>query len=121
MVVSSSFIQAFPELLTTQQDLKSSSNDLDSLLDTQKTTNGFNLVPSALAAKHTLTIHFPCPVVFKQADFAPCLLIVVLDTMSFQTDVSFIAVILEGYLYLIESLQACKMYRTNLSINHFTT
>ena len=72
MVVSYLFIQALPELLTTQQDLNSSSIDLDSLLAAWKTTNGLNLVPSALAAKHMLIIHFSCPVVFKQTDLAPC-------------------------------------------------
>ena len=58
---SSSFIQTLPELLTTQRDLNSSSSDLDTLLVARKTTNDFNLIPSALAAKHTLTIHFSCP------------------------------------------------------------
>ena len=119
MVVSSSFIQTLPELLITQQDLNSSSSDLDSLMAAQKTTNGFNLVPSALAAKHMLNICFSCPVVFKQTDFALCLSIAVLDTMSFQPDVSSITIILEGgYLYLIESLRASKIYRISLSINH---
>ena len=119
MVISYLFIHSLPELLTTQRDSNSSSSDLDSPVAVRKTTNGFNLVPSALAAKHTLTIHFSCPVVFKQTEFAPCLSIVVLDIMSFQTDVSSIAIILEGgYLYLIESLQACKIYRISLSINH---
>ena len=66
MVISSLFIQALPELLTTQRDSNSSSSNFDSLLATQKTTKGFNLVPSALAAKHMLTIYFSCPVVFKQ-------------------------------------------------------
>ena len=60
MVVSSSFIQALPELLTTQREFNSSSSDLDFLLAARKTTNGFNLVPSALTAKHKLTIHFSC-------------------------------------------------------------
>ena len=96
MVVSSSLIQALPELLTTQRDLNSSSSDLDSLSAARKIRNGFNLVPSALAPKHKLTIHFSCPVVFKQTDFAHCLSIAVLDTMLFQTDISSIAIILEG-------------------------
>ena len=62
-----------------------------------------------------LTKHLSCPVVFKQIDFTPCLSIVVLDTTSFQTDVSSIAIILEGrYLYLIESLWACTLYRISL-------
>ena len=104
MVVGSSFIQALPELLTRQQDLNSSSSGLDSLLATQKTMNGFNLVPSALAAKHTLTIHFSFPVVFKKTDFTPCLSIVVSDTMLFEIDVLPIVIILEGdYLYLTET------------------
>ena len=64
MVVSSLFIQALPGLLMTQQDLNSSASDLDSLLAAQKTKKGFNLVPSALAAKYTLTMHF---------SFASCL------------------------------------------------
>ena len=106
MVISSLFIQVLLELLSTQWDSNFSS-DLDSLLATQKTTNGFNLVPSALTAKHMLTIHFSCPVIFKQTNFAPCLSIVVLDTMTFQTDVLSIAIILEGgYLDLIESLMS---------------
>ena len=118
MLISSSFIQALPELLITQRDWSSSSSDPDSYLAARKTTNGFNLVLSALAAKHTLTIHFSCSVVFRQTDFAPCLSIVELDTMPFQTDVSSIAIILEGgYLHLIESLRACRIYRTSLSIN----
>ena len=118
MVVGFSFIQALPELSTTQQDFNSSSSDLDSLSAALKTTNDFSLVPSALAAKHRLTIHFSCPVILKQTDFAPYLLIVVLGTMSFQLDVSSIAIICEGgYLYLIENLQACKIYRISLSIN----
>ena len=118
MVVSSSFIQALPELLTTQREFNSSSSDLDFLLAAQKTTNGFNLVPSALTAKHKLTIHFSCPVVFKQTDFASCISIVVLGTVSLQNDISHIAIILEGrYLYLIESLRVCKIHRISLSIN----
>ena len=73
---------------------------------------------SALAAKYTLTINFSCPVVFKQSEFAPCLWIVVLDTMPFEKHVSSIAVILEGgYLCLIESLRAFKLCRISLSIN----
>ena len=53
-----------------------------------------------------------------QTDFAPCLSIAVLDTMSFQTDLSSIAIILEGgYEYLTETLRACKIYRINLPIN----
>ena len=83
MVVSSSFFQALSELLTAQRDLNSSSSDLDSLLAAPKTTTVFNLVPSALAAKHTLIIQFSCPGFFKQTDFAPYLSIVVLDTISF--------------------------------------
>ena len=52
-------------------------------------------------------IHFSCPVVLKQTDFTASLLILVLNTMSFQTDVLPIAITLEkGYLYLIESLQS---------------
>ena len=118
MVISSSSIQALPELLTTQRDSNSSPSDLDSLLATRKITNGFNLVSSALAAKHTLTIHFSCPVVFKQTDYTTCLSTVVSDTMSFQTDVLPIAMILEGgYLYLIESLRSWKIQRIRLSIN----
>ena len=58
MVVSFSFIQALPELLTTQRDLNSSSSDLDSILVAGKTTNGFNLFQSVLVAKHKLNIHF---------------------------------------------------------------
>ena len=58
MVVSFSFIQALPELLTTQRDLNSSSSDLDSILVAGKTTNGFNLFQSVLVAKHKLSIHF---------------------------------------------------------------
>ena len=119
MVVSSSFIQALSELLTAQRDSNYSSSDSDFLSAARKTTNGFNLVQSALAAKHMGTILFSCPVAFKQTDFTPCLSIVVLlHTMSFQTDVSFIAIILKGeYLYLIESLQACEIYRISLLIN----
>ena len=118
MVVSTSFIQALPDLLTTQQCLNSSSSVLDSLLAARKTTNGFHLVQSVFAAKNMLTIHFSCSVDFKQTDFAPCLSIVVLDIMSFQANVLSIAIILEGgYLYLIESLRACKIYRISLSIN----
>ena len=118
MVVSSSFIQVSPELLTTQRDLNSLSSDLDYPLTARKTTNVFNLVSSTLVAKYTLTIHFSCLVVFKQTDFAPCLSIVVLDTMSFKADVSLIAIILEGgYLYLIENLWACKIDRISLSFN----
>ena len=119
MVVSSSFTQALPELLNTQRDLNYSSSELGYLLAARKTSNGFNFFPSALGAKHTLTIHFSCSAAFKQTDFAPCLSIVVLDTMPFQMDVSSIPIILEGgYLYLIESLRACKTYRISLSINH---
>ena len=118
MVVSSSFIQALPELLTTQREFNSSSSDLDFLLAARKTTNGFNLVPSALTAKHKQAIHFSCPVVFKQTDFASCISIVVLGTVSLQNDISHIAIILEGqYLYLIESLRVCKIHRISLSIN----
>ena len=40
MVVSSSFIQALPELLTIEQDLNSALRDLDSLLAARKTTDG---------------------------------------------------------------------------------
>ena len=69
--------------LTTKQDLDSSSSDLDSLLAAGKTTTPFNLVPSTLAVKHTLTKHFSCLDVFKQADYVSCLLIVLLHTMSF--------------------------------------
>ena len=65
MIISSSFIQALPELLTTL----SSSSDFDFLLATQKTTNGFNLGSSALAVNHMLTIHFSCPIAFKQTNF----------------------------------------------------
>ena len=97
--------------------MNSLSSDLDFLLAARKTKNGFNLVLSALVAKHTLTIHYSCPVAFQQIDFAPCLSIAVLDTMSFQTDVSSITIILEGgYLYLTESLRACKIHRIRLSI-----
>ena len=118
MVVSSSFIKALPGLLTTQRDLNSSSSDLDSPLAACKKKNGFSLVPSALAAKHALNIHFSSLLVFRQTDFTPCLSIVVSDTMSFQRDVLSIAIILEGgYLYLIESLRACKIYRISLSAN----
>ena len=87
MVISSPFIQALPELLTTQRDSNYSSSDLGSPLAAPKTKSGFNLVPSALAAKQTLTMHFSCPVVFNQTDFTPCLWILVLDTMSFETGV----------------------------------
>ena len=48
IVVSSLFIQALPELLTTQRDFSFSSSDLDSFLAARKTANDFNLVPSAL-------------------------------------------------------------------------
>ena len=76
--------------------------------------------PFALAAKHTLTIHFLCLVFFKQTNFATCLSITVLDTMLFQTDVSCITIILEGgNLYLTESLQACIIYTISLSINRW--
>ena len=104
MVVSSSFIQALPELLTTEQDLNSSSSDLESLLAAWKTTNGFKLGPSVLAAKQSTHHTFFMSSCF-QTDFAPCLSIAVLDTMSFQTDLSSIAIILEGsYEYLSETL-----------------
>ena len=57
IAVSLSFIQVLPELLTEQWNLNSLSSDLNSLLVARKITNGFNLVPSALAATHMLTIH----------------------------------------------------------------
>ena len=57
IAVSFSFIQVLPELLTAQWNLNSLSSDLNSLLVARKTTSGFNLVPSALAATHMLTIH----------------------------------------------------------------
>ena len=57
IAVSFSFIQVLPELLTEQWNLNSLSSDLNSLLVARKITNGFNLVPSALAATHMLTIH----------------------------------------------------------------
>ena len=73
---------------------------------------GFNLAPSGLAAKHTLTIRFSYLVVFKQISLLAYLL---LDIMLFQTYVSSIAIILEGsYLYLIERLRAWKI---SLSVN----
>ena len=93
--------------LNTQRDSNSLSNNLDALLLAPKTTNGFDLFPFALATNYMLTIHFSYSVVFKQTDFTPCLSIVVLDTIPFQTDVSSIAILFEGgYLYLIEYLPA---------------
>ena len=97
MVFSSSSIQALPKLLIVQRDSNSSSNDLDSLLAARKTTNGFNLVPFALAANYTLNIRFSCPDgIKKKTDFGPCSCILALDTMPFETDVSL--------LYLKESI-----------------
>ena len=81
VIILSLFHQMLLELLVTQRDSNSSSSDLDSILVARKSKNGFNLVPSALAATHTLTIHFLCPVVLKQTHFAPRLWIVVLETM----------------------------------------
>ena len=108
MVISSLLIQALPELLL-HNGIRIL-HDLDFILAARKTKNVFILVASALAGKHTLTIKFSCPVVFRQIDFAPCLWIIVLDTMPFETDVSPIAVIFEeGYFYLIESLRAYKI------------
>ena len=93
------------------------SRDLGSLLAGQKTANGFYLVPSAFAATYMLTVHFSCSIVSKQTNFAPCLSIIVLDTMSFQTVLRSSLLYLKEGIYLIENLRACKIYRVRLSIN----
>lgn len=51
--------------------------------------NGFSFVPSARADKHTVTMNFSCPVVFRLTDGAPTLSRVVFETISSHTVVSY--------------------------------
>ena len=55
------------------------------------TMNGFNLVPSAFAAKQTEATAFSFPVEFKTISWLPTLETVVVPTISYHTGVSSIA------------------------------
>ena len=109
IIVSSLFIQALPELLTTQRDLNSSSSDLDFLLAPRKTADDFNLVPSALAAKH-----MRCHTVFR----ASCLQTKWFRSLLIDCSVRHHVIPDECFVHRYYTWRwICRICRINLSIN----
>ena len=63
----------------------------DSRFAPANVTNGLSFEPQPFAAKQTDTLTFSYPVVSKGISFEPVLSTVIDETISFQTDVLFIA------------------------------
>ena len=94
--VSSSFIHPFPDDAFEHLLLNSSCRAFDSRFVAAKTMKGFIFVPSPLAAKHTFTLTYSCPVVFMRMSFLPKHSTVVSVIMSSQTGVLSVAIIKDG-------------------------
>ena len=90
--VSSSFIRPFPDDAIEHWLLNFSWRAFNSRFAAAKTMKDFIFVPSPLAAKHTLTLTFSCPVVFIKMSFLPTFS-TVSSTMSAQTGASSMAII----------------------------
>ena len=90
--VSSSFIHPLEDDATTHLALNSSLTNLVSFLAPGKTVKGFHFVQSAFAVRKTETFVFSWPVVLMANVLWPMESTVVLESMSYKTTVSSIAI-----------------------------
>ena len=115
--VSSSFIHPLEDDATTHLALNSSLTNLVSFLAPGKTVKGFHFAQSAFAVRQTKTFVFSWPVVLMANVLWPMESTVVLESMSYKTTVSSIAI---TSLSVKESFTcsrlACSTYAISLSI-----
>lgn len=91
-----SFIQPMPLNVTMHFGLNFLYNSADYCLTPAKTMNGYSFEPSAFAPRQTLMQTFSWQVVLSITSFWPVLFTVLLITISDQTGVSSIVMILKG-------------------------
>ena len=114
LVVSSSFIHPFPDDAFEHLLLNSLCRAFDWSFVAAKIMKGFIFVSSPLAAKHSLTLTYSCPVVFMRMSFLPTHSTVASVIMPSQTGVSSVAIIYYGTYW-------CRFFRRRTWIIYDTS